>query len=816
MAQIEGAPAGVLSARLQVTDSLDRLLFDAPAVIRNGRAEWTYPNRDPLAVVHSVEVRVMLDGKPYLAAREDLYVPRFTWDDYPNMLWPAEEPAYAIDRRHRRIREDMGVDFFLCGGCGGTLRELNRLSVASGARPFYTNVASQIPVETERNPEMVRQRVHEEVEAACDEIRRNGACAVMFCDERHEMDDSQKATPEALRKFRVWLRGRYTDIGALNRAWGRSFASFDDVMPTLTKEYDPAKETSFAPWLEWRLWAVHEVVEIDRANVKLLRQRIGRDMPMGGEGIFDISSYLMPYGGYDFPAQSRDCFNTMWPYSHDMMNLCWTFFPGPSVSWSGYGFPYPAYERWIWEGAMQGRSGMGWFNGRTFYHPFDWYYPQARWVRDLTRPLREGIGKLLIENQPIQTEPIAFLYSQPSLYMMGIIGKTLDPTNPQMLLNTSIQRTRQSLQKMFLDAGVQFGWVSEQDLQEGNSRGAKLLILSSCVALAPETCKALEKFVASGGIVVADLAPGVWDDHGSPHQPGQLDELFGVKRDGKFQLKAMPSDWGVGTFENEPDFIIRDQWFIGQYYEKTLKVADGRALGRHIFGPKEDQAPAFIFKRHGKGVAILTNYLESEYRRVADRWQKVLVKALLQLAGIRPQVVLRDMVAGGTPIDDGVIVSRWEDGPAEYFGVLLERGRRTRVELPREGYLYELVRGQSLGHGKQVDLDLRDHAYAIVAVMPRQVGDLKIRGGRAKRGESLPLRLSLASGGLTVKHVVHLTVLRPDEKNYYGLTRNVVIRNGDWNGALPLALNDPAGIWRITAREVVSGAISEVAVEVAK
>ena len=172
---------------------------------------------------------------------------------------------------------------------------------------------------------------------------------------------------------------------------------------------------------------------------------------------------------------------------------------------------------------MQGDWSLGWFCGNTFYSPYDAFLPQARWVADLTRPLREGVGKLLAEHRPFQREPVAFLYSQPSLYSMGILGKTIDPANPHLMVRPA-DWARDSLQRMLTDAGVQFSYVSEKQVQQDHARGIRLLVLSSCVALEPATCKALEQFVANGGIVLADLCPGVWDHHGTYHSPGQLDQ----------------------------------------------------------------------------------------------------------------------------------------------------------------------------------------------------------------------------------------------------------------------------------------------------
>jgi hypothetical protein len=373
---------------------------------------------------------------------------------------------------------------------------------------------------------------------------------------------------------------------------------------------------------------------------------------------------------------------------------------------------------------------------------------------------------------------------------------------------------RDSLQRMFTDAGVQFSYLSEKQVQQGKGRGVKLLVLTSCVALAPQTCKALEQFVAEGGVVLADLCPGVWDDRGGYHSPGQLDGLFGVKHRGPVAFDAMPADWSVGVRQAEPDFDLVGQWFIGQYFEKSLQVSDGHALGRHIFGP--DKPPAFIFRRTGKGTTLLTNYLETEYRRVPEQSLRTLGQALLKLAGIAPAVTLRDRAQEGGIVDAGLKVMRWKDGAAEYVGLLLDEGRDVDVELGRPVHLYELSRGgRYLGHQASAHLDLRDGPHALLALMPYRVEGASLGAGPAKLGRNLPLEFRLkVSDGEPVKHVVHLDVFRPDGSRYYSYSRNFTFHGGRWPGGVPLALNDPPGRWTIRARDVVSGMTAEATVEV--
>lgn len=814
-AQTGNGPEGNYTATLQIWDALDRLLLEETKPMPAGKAEFTFSNRDPLTVLHYAEVLIKRNGQPYLTQRLDIFVPRYTFTDFRNSLWGSWLPPYAVKRVDRRLREGLGCDVMLCGGYGGSHRFGNYKHLTSGCVPFYTNIAYLSPQAVETAPDKTKADTVAMLEGALPELKQFGGAVLFFQDERHGMSDAGEVTEEAAASFRAWLRGRYPDIQALNAVWGRDYASFDEVQPVLTKEFDYDKEISLAPWLEWRLWVMDKVVDIDRTNVHRIKEYLGHDAWMGLEGIFGLGGHNIPYGGTDLAAQADDCFNAAAPYGEYLMNGCQSFYEGPSFSWNGYGNPYPVYLRYVWARALQGDWSLGWFCGNTFYSATDAFLPQARWVADLTKPLREGVGMLLAEHRPFLREPIAFLYSQPSLYSMKALGQSVDPNNVHMLVRPA-EWARDSLQRMFTDAGVQFSYISEKQVQQGQAAGVKLMVLTSCVALEPETCAALERFVAGGGIVLADLAPGVWDDHGAYHSPGQLDALFGVRRDTKPKIATMPLEWGIGIFESEPDFNIKNDWLIGQYFEESLQVSDGRALGKHIFGPV--QPPAFVFKRTGRGATILMNYLETEYKRVPEHWQRTVAQEVLRLAQITPQVTLRDVARAKEPIVEGVKIMRWEDGPARYYGVLLDNGRHTEIELPLTGHIYELSSGgRYLGEGATATLDLRDTPHALLAVLPYRIEGLTLSAQTTRLGEGLPLELTMrVSRGQPVRHVVHLDVYQPDGTLNYSLSRNYVFSRGRWSGAIPLALNDPAGQWTIRAREVDSGRTAEVKVQVRK
>src|SRR5215217_2686520 len=80
------------------------------------------------------------------------------------------------------------------------------------------------------------------------------------------------------------------------------------------------------------------------------------------------------------------------------------------------------------------------------------------------------------------------------------------------------------------DLGLQFDFISSEQLERGGLAPGKyrVLILPMSVALSAEESKAVEEFVRAGGVVIADAATGVMDEHCGWRPAGALNELFGI------------------------------------------------------------------------------------------------------------------------------------------------------------------------------------------------------------------------------------------------------------------------------------------------
>jgi hypothetical protein len=315
------------------------------------------------------------------------------------------------------------------------------------------------------------------------------------------------------------------------------------------------------------------------------------------------------------------------------------------------------------------------------------------------------------------------------------------------------------------------------------------------MALSDATCAALRKFVAAGGTVVADLCPALYDERGRLRDKGGLDDLFGVTRD-QLQMGTRATDWLVwGAQAREPGLALpADGWYIAEYWEKGLKVADGKALGAHIYG---GDAPAFVLKKTGAGHALLLSY-----------------------AGVTPPARVTD---AGHRTPWGYPINRFRDGDNYYLGVYRisdtpsVNSDEIIVDLPRRGYVYlaggvvdagngVMQKTAYLGATDQPKVTLKGGGSALLAVLPYQVQGLSMAlPAGAHLGDRVRVPLKLATSAPPGRHVVHVTVTDPTGMVSPLYSGNVTLAAGAADYYLPLALNDQPGAWTVTAREAVSG-----------
>jgi len=801
-AKITGKAAGLgggeYAVDVRITDSLGRLVAEQRAALAaDGTFQLSHRLKDAMVSIHHVEAVLRKGDKPRAKAEAYFYCPKIGWDDFHNIVWGWEQHIPTL-------RDWAGVDTYLVGGWPGH-EYLARSASANGLGILWTNVAPQNPEQTQKEPEKAETAYDEQVERVAGWVNRYGAIGLCFQDERHSFKDPEP-NEECLRRFRKWLKGQYGTLDRLNASWETAYKSWDEVKPLHTEDFKPDR-MNLAPWLDFRLFVSKLTIDIDARHSRTLRKATDPNLYIGIEGIFGLGGHMVPYSGFDYAEHARRCFTMIMPYDDEknsVTNLARSFCPGPLSAWDGYSAPKWRYYSKPWWGALHGYWAMSWFCSRTFATSTGCLFPQALWVEEATRKLRRGAGKLLMTSK-MEEPPIVFLYSQPSIYAAWIAGRWVNPRDTHMMNRPSTQRGRENLQRLVNEFCLQYSYVDETAIQEGALKGKKLLVLPDSMCMSKKTAEAIEQFVRDGGVVLADLCPALWDEHGHPVKPGYLDELFGVTRD-KFEYGTRPWDYLIGTFEDDPEFHANNEWFIGEYYEKSLKVAGGKALGKHIF--LERDVPAFVINRTGKGATVLMNFLETHYSRYPEGRQRVFMRALLDLAKIeRPMQVVSETGAQLYQYD----LTRFTDGENLYVGVYRMtissalNPDEVIVRLPKSGHLYEVKSEKYLGKGKEARVNLPAAGSALIAILPYKIEGVSVKASSARAGEQVRIAASVKASARPGRHVLHLEIYDPEGNLYRAYTSNAVAQNGKWEGYIPTALNDLPGRWKVKVKEVVSG-----------
>ncbi|MBU0610263.1 MAG: hypothetical protein KKI08_20430, partial [Armatimonadetes bacterium] len=259
--------------------------------------------------------------------------------------------------------------------------------------------------------------------------------------------------------------------------------------------------------------------------------------------------------------------------------------------------------------------------------------------------------------------------------------------------------------------------------------------------------------------------------------------------------------------------------------DSDVTVADGQAMGR------SGEAPLIVIKQTGKGRAVLLNYAFGAAYRVRTQPtalpQWAALRGVLALAKVAPQVTVTTDQGGvppqaaGTPPGDPLRqleTVRFEDGPVYYLAFLKYRIGATEplttatVTTGEARHTYDMRTGQYLGNVAAWDAEFTPARAKLYARLPYEVKDVKAAvrlaaptAGAQTEGPVANCSIELtASAGTPGKHWIELQVLGPDGQPRPCYARNVPLANGKAISAIPLALNDPPGQWKLVARDSIS------------
>ena len=637
-----------------------------------------------------------------------------------------------------------------------------------------------------------------------------------------------------LEEFRTWLKQQYGSLGELNKEWRTSFTDWSSVAPYTTEE--ARKSRNFAPWADHRTF-----MEITFARA----YKTARDAAIEGDPDAHIAvsgtQATNAYNGADWSRLDRVIDDFL---SYDGGNQ-WDMhrsFAKPNAMigfWTGYGSHGLAVQNAIWTAAIHNVLHPNIFWMYSFLNPDLTYSASARDMGKAFSSLRsEGVGRLLMESVR-QHDGIALYYSMPSIHAATILGyhqrSSEDDDETPDKARLSFSANRDGWVKTIKDLGLQFDFVSSEDVA---SKGIdndkyKVVILPLVFALSNEEIQHLADFVARGGVVIADAAPGLMDQHCGWQTSDKLDKLFGIAsvESSKRELK-LSSEAGrpiAATAQTSTwAFPLELSGVPGA--EPDIKVSGGTALF------KIGNNDAAIVNRTGAGWTIYLNTVWDQYPKqragnFGGASYRQLINAILSKAGIRPSIQVTS--PDGRQLSH-TQVARYKFGNAEIVGILKENvaiagvvgqdgvttyndanlgqvaKQELTVKLPHKFYVADVRTGKKLGFTDVIHSSILIGDALILALAPEE-SQLRLEGASlAHIGEHVSFSLSSTAKSTTL---VRCYVSAPDGFPFAIYSTNVLLQNGRGTFTLPFAFNDPPGKYVIRATDVVTGTVVEKTIE---
>ncbi len=652
--------------------------------------------------------------------------------------------------------------------------------------------------------------------------------------------------------FQRGLRDKFDNISKLNDAWKSNHEDFQRIpLPTSpsepgwmvalearNNEISALEGKNYARWYDRRAFQAHNFVEQARRLQQDFRT-LDPQARTGFEGQFTFES-TFGHGrveDLDLIVRTMDFWVT---YSGTKDEVIRSIAPRGLIrsSWIGYSKTPGEEQRRFWKTILNGANSTWWWecqgtgNWHGFLAPDFSPYEHNREFLDDLRMAQEGLVEELNHSE-ILDDQIAILYSMPSN-----LGRNLEkgPT-----FGASDRRIYDDLSwiQLIRDLGLQFRYVTDRMLRQGEfEKGRfKVLILPRVEALGPKETEVIREFAQAGGMVIADLRPGLYDGHCKPLERGALDDLFGVRREGNreavispFRIDGAVAGQGVTLSwdeDNAREAFQRDGLYdvdkqFGPRIDPAILLAGGKAQG-HAAG-----SPVCITHDVGKGQTLLLNFSmissfptryfgssiggpwNSENALESPREWLEFAGTLFRAAGVAPAVGVADVVGG--PVGN-LEVFRWKKGESQMLA--LYRGYGTfepvRVKMAKEMYVHDLMEGRSLGmvSGFTTALLPNRARFFVLSPAPELQIQLSLDRGQLTAGQRVSVRLSVPhSEG---EHALRVRILNPRGADAFRLAKKVwVVGQKPIEVVIATAFNDAPGAYTVKATGIAGNMASEV------
>ena len=566
-------------------------------------------------------------------------------------------------------------------------------------------------------------------------------------------------SPSDAAAFTAFIKKRYKSIATLNREWGTSYKSFSEV-----EHFSPkaAKEKKmYAAWFDHRKFMEQQYADMHHflsAEIK----KYDPDAIVGAEGsvpgdLEKTISKLDFWGPYS-NLVGDELLRSLAPEKIRM--LWWGGYVG---SHGGRGiYPMP-----LWKDLLSGNvNGNAWFSasvaGSESVIGSDMDFPA--YVKKLMPhldQLRDGLAQLLI-SIPLQDDGIAILSSHASNSAKYLDERFVNPSDSAGEFIRFCYRN-----------GINFDFVTKRTIKQGALKNKKILFLFGASSLSQAECKAVSDFAKKGGILVADLNPGLLNEHLRVLKKNPLQSIFGniilasAKRP---ELSAVKLDTKIN---NVP---VRFN---------ALKALSAPGKSTQV-------------RKIGKGSAVLLNFTLGAAASTASKNTSIdkFLISLLKTAGISPSVKITGLTGANR------VVRVRKSSEIEVVGILADKndlGKKASLDFDRKVWIYQIGKGL-VKQGDFCKIKFNIPLKVLCAFKTKQSApQVSADKSSIVSGGKVKLDLSQVRKGA----VLLLQIKAPDGK-LLSLRRRVIVNNKAADSVIPFAYNDRQGTYSLILTDIAT------------
>lgn len=494
---------------------------------------------------------------------------------------------------------------------------------------------------------------------------------------------------------------------------------------------------------------------------------------------------------------------------------------------------------WLpWNNIFNGYNFIALYYGDTGFgtalaNDLTQYKPYKIFVKEALR-IKHGIGKLLLESK--REKPVAILYSDSSIINAPILEKLGHIENigiPRYgKIDSAFSRYNfRNWTFILKHCNIPAKYISYAQLANGllMKSDYKILILPASTALSKKEIEGIKQFVKNGGTVIADICPGISDEHCKPWEKSSLDEVFGVKQQTRNPaIEECMVSFGANSQFGKLNLGVKRS-------SVSMRVTSGKPCG------KIGKVPLAVINNYGKGKAVLMNFLPDKYFDIKSV-MKHARKLSKESTGLRKFVnTLYDSFGGirrlsVKPQLPLLQTYTWKDNGNRYIGFMqmvpevwwkysvLGKGKakplvekETVIRFKNKAHIYNSLNGRYLGINNKIKAKVKPARPGLYALLPYKVSAVKIACmEKIKQGQAIEYTVSIVADKKPGKHVLRINMVDPEGKEMRHYSANKNCLNGKYTGTIELALNEAPGEYKLVVKDIATGFITSKPFKVIK